>query len=311
MRRTLAESTRSQPTAVRRLLAFGMAGAVLAACGSASIASSGDAAAFPHRSALPPAAARPVHSQPAGWQVLVSRHGRPTVAKQTAGVDGAAVTLIRFDTAGTRLVLHPGYSDPGGIGWPTHAAVKAAELPFLVAAFNGGFKLTEGQGGMAVGQRHAGRLLPGYASVVTYSDGTSDIGAWGSGIPAPGRSVASVRQNLHLLVSEGKVAPNINNLSAWGEMVFGSTIVARSALGIDKNHTLIWAGSASATPRALADALIRVGAQRALQLDINPTWVCAFAFGATGQVALMPGQTRPVGTYLAPWKRDFFTVDSR
>lgn len=247
----------------------------------------------------------------AGWTAVISGHGRVAVATRRAASDGAAVELVRLDAPSTRLVLHPGYQDPGGAGWSTHSAVRADERPSLLAAFNGGFKLDAGAGGMAVGTRQAGQLVDGLASVVTYTDGTSAIGAWHRDVPAAGKSLANVRQNLHLLVDAGQVATTADDVRVWGATLGGGQAVARSALGIDGNGNLIWAGSMSATPRAIADALTSVGVVRALELDINPFWVGAFAFPAEGQIPLLAGQQRPVGTYLQPWKRDFFTVDSR
>lgn len=221
------------------------------------------------------------------------------------------MTLVRFDAASTRLVLHPGYQDPGGYGWSTHSVIQPAERPVLLAAFNGGFKLNLGDGGMAVGTRQAGVLQPGLASVVTYADGSSQIGAWGQQVPAAGRVVANVRQNLRLLVSNGQPAADVDVISDWGATIQGLVVVARSALGIDAQGDLIWAGSTGATPRALAQALIDVGAQQAMELDINPFWVSAFSFTPISQLPILPGQQRPIGTYLTAWQRDFFTVDSR
>lgn len=219
--------------------------------------------------------------------------------------------MLRFDAASTRLVLHPGYQDPGGYGWTTHSVVQPEERPLLLAAFNGGFKLNLGDGGMAVGSRQAGALLPGLASVVTYTDGSSQIGEWGRQVPTPGRVVANVRQNLRMLVSEGQAASDVDVIGDWGATIQGTVIVARSALGIDAHGDLIWAGSLAATPRALAEALIAAGAQQAMELDINPFWVCAFSFTPVLQTPVLTGQQRPVGTYLTAWQRDFFTIDSK
>ena len=233
------------------------------------------------------------------------------MASRTIAAAGSVVTLVRFDAASTRLVLHPGYQDPGGFGWSTHSVVQPAERAVLLAGFNGGFKLNLGDGGMAVGTRQAGALQPGLASVVTYADGSSQIGQWGQQVPAAGRAVANVRQNLRLLVSDGQPAADVDVISDWGATIGGAVVVARSALGIDAQGDLIWAGSMAATPRALAEALIEAGVQRAMELDINPFWVCAFAFAPVSQVPILFGQQRPAGTFLIAWQRDFFTVDAK
>ncbi|MGZ4267567.1 MAG: hypothetical protein ACXVHB_31115 [Solirubrobacteraceae bacterium] len=46
-------------------------------------------------------------------------------------------------------------------------------------------------------------LQNGLASVVTASDGTTDIGSWHQEVPTPGRRAVSVRQNLNLLIDHG------------------------------------------------------------------------------------------------------------
>ena len=211
----------------------------------------------PLRSAAgaPPGPAASQADLPAGWQRLSSVHGRAAVASRTVVAGGAITTLVRFDSLTTRLVLHPGYQDPGGSGWSTHSLVLPAERPVLLAAFNGGFKLGAGAGGMAVGSRQAGTLRPGLASVVTYPDGSAQIGSWGQQLPGAGRGVSSVRQNLRLLVSAGRPASDIDVIRDWGATLLGMTLVARSALGIDRQGNLVWAGSMAATPRALPKPL--------------------------------------------------------
>ena len=62
----------------------------------------------------------------------------------------------------------------------------------LVAAFNGGFRLSVGAGGFESFGRTAAPLSDGLGSIVTYTDGTTDIGSWHHEVPASGRTVASV-----------------------------------------------------------------------------------------------------------------------
>ena len=46
----------------------------------------------------------------------------------------------------------------------------------------------------------------------------------------------------------------------------------RSAVGVDANGALVWAGG-RLTPADLANAIISAGAVRAMEMDINPDWV--------------------------------------
>jgi hypothetical protein len=210
------------------------------------------------------------------------------------------------------LVLHAGYEDPGGDQWLAGAAISAAERPDVLAAFNGGFRLNLGLGGFLVLGRGAGAIQPGLASVVTYADGTSNIGTWGHDVPQPGKKVISVRQNLGLLVDNGLPAADIDEYGPWGATLGGGFAVARSGLGIDKYGNIMWAGSSFATPRTIAQALIQSGAVRAMQLDINPMWVAGFTFpNAVTQQLVLPSQYLQVGTYLQPYSRDYFTVTLR
>jgi hypothetical protein len=245
------------------------------------------------------------------------------VAGQTAAwvarlsVAGTPVTLLRFDQRLVRLALHAGSVDPGGSGWRYGAAVGRAERPQLVAGFNGGFKFATGAGGFVADGRVGAPLQRGAGSIVTYRDGITDIGAWRAGVPAPGRPVASVRQDLGLLVDHGSPAASVACSSCWGATLGGGSDVARSALGITASGQLVWAGAGSLSVGALAAALTRAHVLRAVQLDINPEWVAGYFYVHHGRgprvtpVPMVPGQNGIPGFLLAPYSRDYFTVLSR
>jgi hypothetical protein len=92
--------------------------------------------------------------------------------------------------------------------------------------------------------------------------------------------------------------------------------VARSALGIMADGRRLWAGGETLSVRALADALIGAGAVRAMELDINPAWVAAYAYarhpgGSLAPIPLMAGQVGVPGMFLDAYYRDFFNVLAR
>ena len=243
---------------------------------------------------------------------MVSVRGR--TAAWVAQRDG--VTLLRFDQRLVQLALHAGSLDPGPGRWGYGDAIKGHEAYRLVAAFNSGFRLSTGAGGWESNGQTAVALSPGRASIVTYRDGSTDIGAWRRGVPAH-KPIASVRQNLYLLVDNGIPASTVDScvLACWGATLGGGAAVARSALGIDARHRLIYAASESATPGTLARGLIAGGAQRAAELDINPDWVAAYLYhhghGLPGFVPVVPGQYGVAGHFLAPYSRDFFSIIER
>lgn len=229
----------------------------------------------------------------------------------------SGVALMVFDQHLTTLHLHSGTIDAGTLGWRYGPSVGGFERKRLVAAFNGAFRLNTGAGGFQAYGREAAPLAPGRASIVTYSDGTTNIGSWDEQVPAPGKRVVSVRQNLTLLINHGAPAPNLGCLDCWGATLGGVVDPARSALGITAQGRLVWAGAENLTVSALASALLGAHVVRAAELDINPEWVAGYLYGHRGgkgplaPVAALPSQRGIPGQFLAPWSRDFFTIVAR
>jgi hypothetical protein len=238
-----------------------------------------------------------IGGQPAAWIALRS-----------------GVTLLRFDQRLVHLALHAGSGEPAGQGWTYGDRIGASEIHRVLAAFNGGFKLSYGSVGFLADGHAAVALTVGLGSIVTYQNGTTDIGAWQEGVPASGLKVASVLQNLHLLVEHGVVAPTVHNCieGCWGGTLGGGPYVARSALGITGDGQLVWAAGESLSPSMVAQALVDAGVVRAVELDINPEWVAGYLYihhgaGPTA-VPVVPGQLGIPGRLLAPYSRVFFTI---
>lgn len=311
------------------------AGLALSACGGSATSTSlttttntGPAAAStsaPSTTVRAPAATRPTPAPPSyptllgraiassaqtGFLPVVSWRGRTAawIAR------GAGVTLLSFDQTLLGLRLHSGTIDAGGTGWRWGPAASRSERPRLVAAFNGAFKFSTDSGGfMSYGQ--VGKpLRDGLASIVTYADGRTDIGAWHSEVPAAGATVVSVRQNLTPLIDRGRPASSVGCRSCWGATLGGVENPARSAVGITASGHLIWAAGEHLTVAALTDALLGARVVRAVELDINPQWVAGYLYrhhGPSGPLAvvpLVPGQTGVPGSFLSPYSRDFFTI---
>ena len=235
-----------------------------------------------------------VRGQPAAW--LAQRSG---------------VTLMRFDRERMHLTLHAGSSDGGVAGWTYGDEITPREIHLLIAAVNGGFKLTHNDVGFMSGGQVAIPLKAGLASIVTYTDGTTDIGTWRAGVPSSGKTVFSVLQNQRLLVDRGVAAATVSDcvIACWGETIGSQTSVARSGLGITASGQLVWAAGEQLLPAELASALIDSGAVRAIELDINPDWVAGYLYlhhrGGPSPVPVVPGQLGIAGKLLEPYSRDF------
>ncbi|MGH2850568.1 MAG: hypothetical protein ACRDLP_08135 [Solirubrobacteraceae bacterium] len=221
------------------------------------------------------------------------------------------IGLAWIDTKRTRTELYTGRLEPA-VTLPTRGPM---EVPTdsrrrLLATFNSGFKLSDSLGGYAIHGHTYAPLRDGLATFVGYRDGRVKILSWTHGRTAPS-SVLYARQNLPLIVDHGRLNPQISVGSEWGATVGNAILVWRSGVGIDRHGNLIYAAGNDQTAASLATALIRAGAVRAMELDINSYWVSFITYGQWGALSpsnLLPDMDRPATRYLTPDDRDFFAV---
>ena len=218
-----------------------------------------------------------------------------------------------IDTARTRIALNPGRLEPS-VDLPRGAMeVPPALRPRLLATFNSAFKLQDSGGGFAVGGQTYAPMKPGMATLIGYANGRVDIQAWPGGPDTP-PGVEFARQNLPLIVQGGQPNPNLSDGPQWGVTVGNAIRVWRSGIGVDASGNLIYAAADSQTVGSLAQILIRAGAVRAMQLDINSFWVSFITYAqpdAGSPSKLLPNMTRSTQRYLTPDDRDFFAIYAR
>ncbi len=217
-----------------------------------------------------------------------------------------------IDHTRARLALYPGRYEPPNDG-PQLAEVPRELRSGLLATFNSGFKLEDsGDGFFSQGRVYA-PLRDGQATLVGYRNGTVDVRTWTGG-PAPGPGIAFARQNLPLIVENGRLNPALSNDALWGVTLGNSVRVWRSGVGVDAHGNLIYAAADIQTAASIARILQRAGAVRAMELDINYDWTTFNfygTFGAGDPTKLLPGMSRPATRYLSPDDRDFFAVYAR
>ena len=163
-------------------------------------------------------------------------------------------------------------------------------------------------------------LVNGDASLVIYSNGDVNIGAWGSQVSMTS-NVVSVRQNLQLLVDNGAPVPGLNasDTTKWGLTLGNQIYVWRSGLGITANGALVYVGGPGLNITTLANLLVRAGAVRAMETDINTDWVNFSVYNPPpGQPASPSNGTSLLSTmmggparYFTDWPRDFITMSAR
>jgi len=297
------------------LVVPGLIGLVLSGCSSPGTSPGPSAAKTTAPSTSTTTPPTTTTTEQPGWTPVSSGTKGIAVDEMTVtAADGSHVTVARFRAGRTLFALHVGSQDPPtngiALGPDAGPAVSSTQRPSLLAAFNGGFMISDKVGGFEIDGQILSPLVPGVASFVIDADGSGHIGVWGQQFPTPGEHVVDVRQNLAPLVSGAQLSPRISDITAWGPPLGGGPMVARSALGEDAQGDILYAGSMSALPVDLGSALISAGASSAMELDINPEWVQLALAASPGAnlSAGVPGQHRPADQYLLGWTRDYFTV---
>jgi hypothetical protein len=237
--------------------------------------------------------------RPVGRQVL----GRPVLYTGSSG--GAFVAWM--DPELVRPAVVPGRGDSGG-PWPWGGEVDPASRPFLVAAFNGGFKWSDFTGAVIAFGAQFRNPVDGQGSFVVYDDGSFTVGQWPRDVD-PAKKVVALRQNLGMLVDGGAPTAAAASPGNWGASVAGVATM-RGGVGVDANGGLVWAGG-RLSPQDLANALVAGGAVRGMELDINPDWVNFNSYDVgPDNVAHGNGLFGATGAdrYLHPDGRDFIAV---
>ena len=264
-----------------------------------------------------PATTTTLPAPPQGWTLSsMGARGITALTRTFVTSGGKSITIAEFPLSTTAFHLHVGSQDPpgGASKAPADAGPKTGiyENRLLMGAFNGGFKQNAGAGGVMVNGIVVSPLVNGKAALVIDTDGSIHVGTWGSQVPVPGEKLASVRENLVLLVDNGVATPASNSVDPgiWGSTVGSNPAVARSALGVDAQGNVFFAGSMSALPSDLAQAMVSVHAQRAMQLDINPNWITLGIAPRPGEpmVSQVPGQNHSPAIFTNGWERDFVGV---
>jgi hypothetical protein len=238
--------------------------------------------------------------------LLTTLRNQPEYPRVVAG-------LAWIDSKRTTLTLNPGRQEPSVTIPRGSMDVSRARRPRLLATFNSGFKLADSRGGFVNDGRTYAAMHDGQGTLVGYTDGHVDVIDWSYGSTAPA-GVSFARQNLPLIVDEGGLNPNLSNDAEWGATIGSAVLVWRSGIGVDRHGDLIYAAGAEQTVSSLARTLIRAGAVRAIELDINSYWVSFISYGAPGAeepTNLLSGMERSATRYLEPDDRDFFAVYER
>ncbi|MDQ6727719.1 MAG: phosphodiester glycosidase family protein, partial [Actinomycetota bacterium] len=274
---------------------------------------------LPAPDSIAPVAGTPIPDEGA-WQTLESANGVPLVRAAFLRADPVYTSYLAavawMDTRMLGFSLQPGTSDPGGGPWPAGASLPVGERGDVVAAFNSAFRMVDSRGGFYLGGTTQGTMRDGAATIVFYKDGSVQVGTWNADVRMT-PDVLGARQNLDLIVDEAQVNPRINDNSGnrWGATLGNDLYVWRSGVGVTAKGALVYAAGPRLSAESLAQLLVRAGAVRAMELDINPSWTIFVHYANTpdGSVPtkLLSGMQRPATTYDTPNSRDFIVARLR
>lgn len=253
-------------------LALGLAG-----CTSSAVTP----VSTPHTST--PVTARPSSPPPLAPPAIAGVHWTPRVF-----VHGVAAIYVAYLGSGTAAMwLNPRLLDfrfIPGVQYPENSPLRAIDhhpstwVPRFVAAFNGGYKLSDGVGGYYYNGQTVLPLRDGLASMVISDSGTLAVGVWGRDFGSRA-GLETVRQNLPPLVVDGRSqATPGDGIRKWGIPANNRTYVNRSALGQLLDGTLIYVFAHDVRAYDMGLTLVRLTVRTAINLDMNGGWPAAFTY---------------------------------
>ncbi len=261
------------------------------------------------------AAGRSVHNLPAVYETYL----RPDKYHSRL-----AASIAWFDMSLLQPTLYSGSMIPGDGPYHYQAPISKNAARSLVAAFNSGFQITDSRGGYYTEGHTIIPLRSGAASLVIYRDGTIALDSWGARLKMSPK-IVSVRQNLPLLVNDGKPAPGLNpkDTKIWGAtltVLNNSAYVNRSGLGITRSGALIYVAGQNLNITDIANTLVRAGAVRAMELDMNTMFVFMATYNPSNRAPASPVNQQTLYPkmndlgdrfFQSWWVRDFYTLSAR
>lgn len=246
------------------------------------------------------------------WRPVSYAGGSPAVwatsLRPLRKYPSVTATYAVIDQTHLRGAMFNGSKLPGGT-WKNGSKVPKALQNDLVVAFNGGFRFEHAPGsGYVTEGRTVRKPSRGQATIVVTSDGIVRMGEWGTDID-PAGSYLSVRQNLPMLVQNGKSRGSTGLI--WGLDGEGLRYVVRSALCELADDRLMFVIAHRVDGVMLGQILESAGCVRGMQLDINGNWPSLYTFSEGQPQRLDRKVNAPNGRYLNGSSKDFIAFFDR
>jgi hypothetical protein len=217
--------------------------------------------------------ATPAISGEGEWLVEASAKGQPSiwVTSNRPLLEAPSVTATYALIDQTHLVagMWNGPEVPGHRGFERFGRISQQFVPWLTAAFNGGFRREHTNGGYFTEGQEIWPMVSGMATLAIDSLGKIHVGAYGEEIKPAG--MVSMRQNVHLLVQNGRSAIGEKDYE-YGAWKDGNLFIMRSGLCERTDGKLLYMVMGRADARQFARAQIDASCQTGMQLDVNAAW---------------------------------------
>jgi len=227
-------------------------------------------------------------------------------------LDHGNIALMWMNPALLKFRFIPGYKYPEKS--PSIRADLAPKtwMSNLVAAFNGGFKLSDHKGGYQYHGTVVSPLKPGLATLTVDSSGHLKVGVWS---PSSSSDVTAIRQNQSPLIEKGQLKATLKDRpDTWGRSLHNQAKTQRTALGQLADGSLVFATGAQVSAYEIGIVLRNVGAQTAITLDMNRTWPTGYVYdqAVTGKKPvghkILKATYYPPSKYFVRDKKDFIVA---
>jgi len=262
--------------------------------------------------AIAPVLASPLRGE-GKWTPIAKMSGSPVIwatsLRPSRKYGSVVASVAVIDQSRVRGALYNGNELPGGGPWKNGNKVQTRAVPALIASFNGGFRWEHTDGGYMAEGKIVRPLKKGLATLAISPDGQVAIGVYGRDITNDG-SWRAMRQNLPPVVLKGKNVVRDAGSVNWGEDFHDKVFTIRSGACIREDGKLMHVSVGDADIHLLADTLVYVGCETAMQLDITGQFPQFVTYSAPGKAdrdgKVLDKRMSNANRTLKGWMREFF-----
>jgi len=251
------------------------------------------------------------------WSVARSLGDSPVVwitgARTSVAYPSITTTFMLIDSKKLNARLYNGTEVPGGRSWIFGNRVAEEDKNNLVAAINGGFRLSHRAGGYYAEGKTVMPLLPDKATIGIDFLGNFSIGIWNETPLFNDQSIgqwASLRQNLLPILIKGELNPALKS-GYWGGSGRGEIFILRSAVCTRKDGKIVFAISGMTDAIELARAMQLAECETAMQLDQNASYPRGLTYENAIPARIDKRMAGKDDEYLRYSLRDFFAFFER